>query len=254
MTQGSRFIKGARTLGSGFRILLSRPALWPWAAVPSLVFLALEAACIWGAIQRAAPWIEARVLSGEVFGHPIANRVAATGLSAIAVLLSAVLGWFLAALLTPMLSAPALERLVHGTTVSLGRAAPPPLGFWREFACGLRAWLFATLLVLPLMLLLTLLGMVVPGAAVVTVPLKILVSAFGLAWGLLDYPLTLRGMGARERSRRMRQHVPEVLGFATAFSLLFWLPCCGIVLLPVAVMASTVLVSDWESDAKIAVR
>jgi hypothetical protein len=35
-----------------------------------------------------------------------------------------------------------------------------------------------------------------------------------------------------------------VIGFGTAFALLFWLPCCGIVMLPVGVAAATRLV--WE--------
>ena len=77
-------------------------------------------------------------------------------------------------------------------------------------------------------------------------PLKLLLGALGVAWGLFDYPLTLRGIGARQRLRFMSQHFAVVLGFGSAFSLVFWLPCFGLLMLPVGVAAATQLY--WEIE------
>ena len=63
---------------------------------------------------------------------------------------------------------------------------------------------------------------------------------------LFDYPLTLRGIGSRERFRFMSRHFSVVLGFGCAFSLVFWLPCLGILMLPVGAAAATQLY--WEIE------
>jgi uncharacterized protein involved in cysteine biosynthesis len=91
-----------------------------------------------------------------------------------------------------------------------------------------------------------LLELFVPPLAVVITPLKLLLGALGVAWGLFDYPLTLRGIGARQRFAFMKRHFTVVLGFGSAFSLLFWLPCVGLLMLPVGVAAATRLY--WEIE------
>ncbi|HYP86774.1 MAG TPA: hypothetical protein VEQ59_01435, partial [Polyangiaceae bacterium] len=77
-------------------------------------------------------------------------------------------------------------------------------------------------------------------------PLKLLIGALGVAWGLFDYPLTLRGVGALQRLAFVRRHFSAVLGFGVAFSLVFWLPCFGILMLPVGAAAATRLY--WQIE------
>jgi uncharacterized protein involved in cysteine biosynthesis len=144
-------------------------------------------------------------------------------------------------------SAPALERIVTITERDLRVPPRAKLGFLAEFWCGFRSLLMCSAVTLPLLLALTLLEMLLPPAAAVATPLKLLLAALGLAWGLFDYPLTLRGIGARERFAFMRRHFSVVLGFGAAFSLLFTLPCCALVMLPVGVAAATRLY--WEIRA-----
>jgi uncharacterized protein involved in cysteine biosynthesis len=64
-----------------------------------------------------------------------------------------------------------------------------------------------------------------------------------VAWSLFDYPLTLRGIGFRQRLAIVRDNLGCSLGFGAAFALIFWLPFCGIALLPVGVAAATQLLS-----------
>jgi uncharacterized protein involved in cysteine biosynthesis len=76
------------------------------------------------------------------------------------------------------------------------------------------------------------------------VPLKLLLTALLVALGLFDYPLTLRGVPFGERLRLLRQYPAVALGFGGTFALLFWVSCCGVVLLPVGAAAATLVVTE----------
>jgi CysZ protein len=235
------FWRGFTVPFSSARRLLGLPRAWPWSAVPALVFVALEIAFISLSWRFLRPWVSQQL--AHVGWLPGAL---ALGASWLATALAVVLGWLFAMFLAPVLSAPALERVVALIEVELRAPARAPLGFVAEFYCGARA-LFSSLAVsLPLVLVLSLLELLLPPVVVVTFPLKLLVGALGVAWGLFDYPLTLRGIGARQRFRFMMRNFPVVLGFGCAFSLLFWLPCLGVVMLPVGAAAATQLY--WEIE------
>jgi uncharacterized protein involved in cysteine biosynthesis len=214
--------------------LLGTPSAWPFMLVPSLVFLLLEATFVALAWEFLKPWVSASLAGSGELAH-VGGTVAAWA----SVLLSAALGWLLSAFLAPTLSAPALERIVGIVETDLTAPSRAPLGFFAEFGCGVRSLLLSSALTLPVVIGLTLLELVAPPLAVVVTPLKLLLGALGVAWGLFDYPLTLRGVGARERFAFMGRHFPVVLGFGAAFSLVFWLPCFGILMLPVGVAAAT---------------
>jgi len=230
------FWQGFSALFAGARSLVRLTRTWPHALVPAAVFLVLEAAFVAVALQFLQPWVQGR-LSGDGWLQTHGALLA----SWVAVFVLAALGWLLSAMLTPVLSAPALERIVTIVEEDLRAPARKALGFFSELWCGLRSVLLSAAFTVPVLLGLTLLELVFAPVAVVTTPLKLLIGAFGVAWGLFDYPLTLRGVGARQRLGFMRRHASVVLGFGTAFALLFWLPCCGTLMLPVGVVAATSL-------------
>lgn len=235
---GLGFWRGFSTMFAALRGLTRLPAAWPYALVPTFVFALLEAGAIAVSVRYLQPWVEAWLGGGgalQTFG--------AQALSWISVLLCAVLGWIVAAFLTPPLSAPALERIVTLVERQLGLPERKSLGFIAEFWCGARSLLLGGVVTLPIVLVLTLLELFVPALSVVTTPLKLTIGALGLAWGLFDYPLTLRGIGARSRLALMRRNITTVFGFGVAFALLFWAPCCGVVMLPVGVAAATSLLA-----------
>jgi uncharacterized protein involved in cysteine biosynthesis len=148
-------------------------------------------------------------------------------------------GWFVAAALAAPLSAPALERIVEAVERQLGAPPRVPLGWFRELACGFRSLFGALLLAGPLLVVVWALEVFVPVLAPITIPAHVIVTSLLVAWGLFDYPLTLRGVGFRERLRLVGENFACVLGFGLAFALLFWLPCCGVALLPVGAAAAT---------------
>jgi uncharacterized protein involved in cysteine biosynthesis len=223
------------------RQLLGLPRAWPLMLVPLLMFGLVEAIVVGVSWRFLKPWAYA-----ELSGGGSLQELGATAASWISVLFAGVLGWFVAGLLAPALSAPALERVVGITEQDLAVPARAPLGFLAEFWCGFRSLLVSSAVSIPLVVALTLLEMIVPAVALVATPLKLLLASLGVAWGLFDYPLTLRGVGARARFAFMRRHFSVVLGFGAAFSLLFWLPCFGIAMLPVGVAAATRLY--WEIE------
>jgi uncharacterized protein involved in cysteine biosynthesis len=235
------FWRGFRAPFSAARRLLGLPQAWPWSAVPALVFLLLEVGFISASWRYLRPWAGEQLT--RVGWLPDA---VALGASWLVTALAVLLGWLFSMFLAPVLSAPALERIVGLTELELHAPARAPLGFFAEFWCGARALLSSLVVTLSLVLAFSLLELLVPPSVVVILPLKLLLGAWGVAWGLFDYPLTLRGIGARQRARFMIRHFTVVLGFGSAFSLVFWLPCFGVVMLPVGVAAATQLY--WEIE------
>jgi CysZ protein len=232
------FFAGASALAFGFRFLARRPGLWPAALVPAAIASALAALGVWAALALLVPHLTSALPpASSWYGRAAARAVAwgvGLGVAAFAV--------FLAVALAPPLSGPALERIVAAQEGELGAPPRSPLGWFSEMVCGARAAVFGALFVVPAELLLWVADLVVPGAAFVTPPLKVLVAGFGISWNLIDYSLTLRGVRMRERFALVRQNWRAVLGFGVAFAALFWVPCCGLLLLGVGVAAGTRLV------------
>ncbi|MFZ5897565.1 MAG: EI24 domain-containing protein [Myxococcota bacterium] len=232
------FWLGFRTLFTAFTRLTRLRRVYPYALVPALVFVALEAVFALLSTRVLSPWVRA-----ELAGQAAWQNVGATAVAWLSVAIGCIFGWFLAALLTPPLSAPALERIVALVEADLGMAPRRSLGLVHEFLCGLRASALGLALFVPPVFLLTVLELIAPPVAVVTTPVKLALGALGVSWSLLDYPLTLRGTRARARLAFVRDNAASVLGFGCAFALCFWLPCCGILLLPVGVAGATELLA-----------
>jgi CysZ protein len=166
-------------------------------------------------------------------------------LSHLGALLAAVGAVLLSLVLAPSLSAPALERIVAVVEDDLGVPPRPRLGWLAEVGCGFRALAAGAMFAVPVGATLWFVDILFPAAAVVTTPLKFLATATMVAWNLIDYPLTLRGMRVRERLALVRGEWSSFLGFGLGFAAAFWIPCCGILLLPVGVVAATEVTSIW---------
>ncbi|HET6332640.1 MAG TPA: EI24 domain-containing protein [Polyangiales bacterium] len=228
------FIDGVFAIVRGVRFVWTTPTAWPLAAVPIAVCTILCALSIAGSIHYV-PRLMAAVWPGL---ESSLGGFGAGFLRFVGILLGALLGVFAATFVTPPLSAPALERLVLLRERTLGVAPRPAAGLFREFWCALQAQLVALAIGGPLLALLWLITLAAPPAAVVTVPLKFVVLALSVAWSLLDYPLSLRGVPLGERLRMMRAQSPRVLGFGLSIALLFTVPLLPLVLLPAAVAAA----------------
>lgn len=231
---GFRGAFGSVFAGVGF--LLRTPAALPYAAVPPAVLFVLATLAAATALWVVQPWVLEQLAPAD---PTWLSRVGATAASWAAAAATVALGFVLSLALTPPLSGPALERIVTLVEEELGVPARPPTSFLQEMWCGVRAQAFAAMFVVPTVATLWLVELVFPPSAVVVVPAKIGVASLGLAWNLLDYPLTLRGVRMRERFRFLVAHRREALGFGLAFAALFWVPCFNVLMLPVGVVAAT---------------
>ena len=239
--RGPGFTTGARALFSGAGYMLHTPQTWPYACVPALLLMLLLGAAGWSTTRWVFPAIQAALPAGESTAGQVL-WVGTSGLLALGVFL---VGASLAFALTPPLSGPALERIVALRERSLAVPERPPLGVLAEIWCGFRAQVFVLIGVVPVLVVLWLVELALPPLVVVTVPLKLIVTSLALAWNLLDYPLTLRGVRMRERYLLFTRFKSACLGFGAAFALLFWIPCgCQIVLLPIGAAAATEL--GWQ--------
>lgn len=232
------FFYGARTLVSAFGRVVRAPGTWPYVLIPTLVFGVLCTLSISLVFLFARPALD-RALQGLTsvgWLHEILLWVSLAG--------SALLGVLVALLLTTPLSAPALEHLVRRTEAELGVPERASLGFFREMACGLRAQIAPLAWTVPAWFLLLGLDAIAPFLAPLTVTVRALLAAFGVAWALIDYPLTLRGVPVRTRFALLRRAPGALLGFGGAFALLFWVPGCGLVFLGVGVVGATELLAS----------
>ena len=234
-TKPAGFLGGFTALLTAVGWLLKRPAKLPYALVPVLVVMVLEVLALAFGVWLVRPWTTE--LIGETHTALGSWSRAAAGWASVGAV--AVLGWLLAVPLAPALSAPALERLVDAVERDLGVPARAPIGWLSEVSCGFRAMAAALVFGLPVLMVLWALGWLVPVLLPVATALELLAGAWIVAWGLFDYPLTLRGVGVRQRLGLLRRHPAPVLGFGMACTLAFGLACCGILLLPVGVVAAT---------------
>lgn len=232
---------GARALVDGFRFIAGHPACWPWAMVPGAIVALLSALLVWLSFGELGPWLSEWLLPDAGTWYAQGAKVAIRWLAS---LLAAYLAVLTSIVLAPSLSAPALEHLIRTQEAALEIPARPAQGFFHELGCGLQSQLFALAVTVPFALSSWLLGVLVPVLAPVVLALQVLVGSLAVAWNLLDYPLTLRGVPLGRRLALLGGNASAVIGFGVAFAVLFSVPGAAVALLPVGVVAATRL--TWQ--------
>ena len=227
---------GVGTLFSAWRRLAATPSSWPFVLAPAVLFLLLSVSFIYLILEHG------RGVLLDALGSFTSRAWLKETLGWLGVALSSSLALLLALVLATPLSAPALEQLVSRTEAELGAAPRPKIGFFAEIWCGIRAQAAPLALTLPAWLVLFLLDVLVPILAPLTLILRALIAGLGIAWTLIDYPLTLRGVPIRKRLALFRRAPLAVLGLGAAFQLLFLIPGCGLFCLGFGVVAATELI------------
>lgn len=233
--------------GTGF--LMRSPKCWPYAAVPLVVVIVFSGVFGWAVVHWVQPWAEG------LFGPAGDTAWWSSALSWLATVIAITAGLFLAYVLASPLSAPALEKLVESREGELGAPGRVARGFLWELSAGFRATIAALAFTAPLWILIWIIELAIPAVAPLTLLAKVLITAAAVSWTLLDYPLTLRGIPLRQRLRLWRRRPGLVAGFGVAFAALFWIPCFGLLMLPVGVVAATevswrLLLAQWDETGK----
>jgi CysZ protein len=233
------FFTGAGAFFEGVGFVVGTPRTWPRAMVPMATALVLVGGL--GAAGVLGATAYAHHALGDGFGAGLLGVL----LAAAAIVLAVVIGVSLA----QPLSGWALDGLVRDQDRSLGLPPAPEQPMGRAALRSLASALLAIVAGLPVIVLLTLLGWLVPPAAFVTLPLKIVVASMLLAWDMLDYPLGLRGIGIGARIGWCTRHFGAVLGFGLAAMVVFVVPGLGLLALPCGVAGAARLVARTAPSA-----
>lgn len=241
-------MQGLRAFAGGISFVVATPSVWAYSLVPLLLMLILTAVLgvfgVWGAWLAASQLVgDPATVWGQAGGWLLRLVLALLGLCA---------AWLAALVLAQPLSAFALEHIARAQERALTGQAPPPLTAARALLLSLRVAVVTGVLGLPPLLALALVGLFVPPAAAVTVPLGFLGGAWLLAWNFVDYPLGLRGVGVRGRLRWVGAHFEAFTAFGLAWATLLLVPGVFLLVLPMGVAGATRLVvaSDPESGPR----
>ncbi len=227
---------GAFLGGVGF--VVTTPGVWLYALVPVTVLLLLACGgCVGGAVGA---W--------ETVFHFIDREAGAWKqvegwlLTVLLAVLFIVLGLLAALALAQPLSGFALDAISHAQEKALtGRASPKApilVSAWNALRVGLISFLLGA----PVLVILTVVGFLFPPALIVTIPLKIVVCGWMLAWDFVDYPLTMRDMGVGARVGWVFRHFAAFTAFGVMWALLVVVPGLVLLLLPMGVAGATQLV------------
>ncbi len=240
-----RILTGLSLPLRAIRLIMSTPALWGWAILPALINIVLFV------ITFGALIFNAGRLLNRLWGRPevaVWYEWLFLGLwhlsYAAMIVLSAVLAYFVVLLLAGVVGSPAQEKLSQETERALTGAVadargPEPvwLGVVRAIATSLLT-LIIYLLTMACLLTLHLIPLVGNLAYAV---LGTLVSFFFLAIEYSEGTLDRRGHLYRERLRTLRQN-PDLSGsFGAGLTVLLFIPVLNLVVMPIAVVAGTML-------------
>jgi CysZ protein len=222
----------------GIGFVLTTPRLWGLAVIPAVVLVLLFggflALCIWGAASFDA----------TLFGHDRGTwgAVGYWTLLVFLIFIGILIALLLALAFAEPLSGFALERISRAQTEAITGTHPKLPSLFASIWLSLCAVLFAVALGGSALVVLFVVNVFYPPAVVVTVPLKVLVCSWMLAWDLLDYPLGLRGMGLWKRLKWVIRHFGAFTLFGFLWASMAVIPGVVLVLLPMGVAGATQMV------------
>ena len=245
--QALSFFSGVKAVFGGLGFVVSTPSAWGWASIPVLV-----ATVIFGGLGALTIWLGTDLAHRLLWdaGDGTGTVVAIWALRVLFWAVGLVVAFVVAMSLAQPISGFALERIARKQETALGGRTWPDQPFVASTIRSLQVSLTALLVGLPILALLAVITFLVPPIAVVTVPLKFVVTGVLAAYDLLDYPLSIRGQGVSARVAFMKAHFSAVLGFGCAVAALLLIPGFGLFLLPFGVAGAARMVAQRDANAQ----
>lgn len=238
------FLDGMRSLFSGFGFVLTTPGVWHLCLIPMVIALVLAGALSSVALTYVPPLVESwmGVSDSAAYGALVwVVQFAATAAAVIAALL-------VSAGSAQTLAGPALEALVRRRERALGLPERAPTPFVLDIVRSLKSALLPFVVATPIIVVLFVIEIAFAPAAVVTIPLKVLVTTLAMGWDICDYPLSVRGMPIGERMSFIRVNLIAVVGFSVGLVLIALIPCGLLLALPAGVAGATHLIHRIEGS------
>lgn len=240
-TGSADFLKGVGAPFRGIGEIASRPGLWPFAIMPTVLLGALLAS---GGSLATLLYNYLVARAGGLAAHGTAGSIGLWFTKALIILALAVVVLVVSFVFVPALSAPFMDRIA--AKLDARKLAEPPLlvGAWRSIRVALAGiFVFGV----PQLFL--------AAMSVIFSPLSWLfgavawvLSAVALAYDALDWPLARRGLGVRARLAWMGEHKRIVAGLGLGVWLLSIVPGLSIVLLAGIVAGGVALVNHIEGS------
>ncbi len=258
------FREGMLLLAEGAGFLRRQPRLWPLALLPVLLALLFVGGTVWAFWQRLdwihgtlAGWLPALEASAWWSWLWVAPGLALFWLIGwLAVLLAFGVSLVAGLLLANLVAAPFLDQLSQRVEeLATGRAETESGGLsglametLRSFGAELQRLGFLG----GLWILLSLAGVVVPGAQLITAPVLVAVTVLFLPLDYCGFALDRRQVPFRERRRWVLDQLPLMIGFGGVAFLACFVPGLNLLIWPALVTAGTLLVvrrkPSGESD------
>lgn len=245
---------GVMLIADGATLLARERGLWPLASLPVLlavVSVGAASALFWVQLdwihQALTSWLPAlEATSWWSWAWVGPARVLLWLIGWIEVVIAFGVAMVAALLLANLAAAPFLdqlsqrvERLATGGVVSSGAGIASIAG---ETLSSFGAELQRLLFLAGLWLVISLAGLVVPGAQLVAGPALAVVTLLFLPLDYCGFALDRRRVGFRDRRRWLRAHLPTMLGFGGVAFLACLVPGLNLLIWPVMVSAGTLLV------------
>jgi CysZ protein len=237
---------GLEAFGGGIAFVFTTPRVWGYAAVPMTMLLVL--AC---GLTGLAVW-GSNHLSTSLFGQdPGAWGRFGWWLLTISLTLLGIVAAALVALsVAQPLSGWALESISHAQEVALTGHAAPKTSFLANLISTAKAVAVALMIGGTLLIVLFLISFFFPPAAIVTVPLKVVVCGWMLAWDFIDYPLAMRGVGLERRFAWVGRNFGAFTLFGVMWATFLVVPGVVLLVLPMGVAGATHLVIADERASR----
>ena len=247
-------IDGLRLPLEGARLLLRERSLWAPSAVPiGLSVLAMTFAVsmlviysgelyawatLWMPVLEASEWYAWLWIGPAKVALRVVGAVLFLAISGISLLA--------AFLVANVLASPFLDVLSYRVErIELGDVIEPEstglLGSVSDVARSLREELRKTFFFLSVVGVLSLFGLLIPGAQILTGPAIVGFAIFFLPLDYASYTLDRRRLTFREKQRWLGSNKPAVVGFGAAAFLTCTVPGLNLVALPVLVVGGTLL-------------
>lgn len=265
---GEGALAGFALLFEGFRWLCRERSLWALAVIPlgfsilavgiALTLVFVYASELYGVITQGLmqvwPVAEVDAWYQWLWLGPV--KLFFWLLSWLVFALSATLALILGLLLANLAAAPFLdalswrvERLFHGNVIEPESAGLA--GLMRDVGRSLSSEAQRTVFFLIIWVVLIGIGFVIPGAHLVTGPLMIGITIVFLPLEFSGYVLDRRQVPFRERRRWIQSDWPRMLGFGSAAFLACLVPVVNLAIVPVLVVAGTLLALRGPPDAEL---
>jgi CysZ protein len=232
------WFSGLEAFSGGIGFVIGTPRVWGYALVP-VGMLVLLSCGLMGLAIWASHHVGHRVIApdvgawGEIVRWTLMIALDLVGVAAAALL---------ALSLAQPLSGFALEAIAHAQEIALTGTAEPKTSFVAALVSTTKAVVLALLVGGTVLAILFVISFFFPPAAVVTVPLKLLVCGWMLAWDFIDYPLAMRGVGLEGRFAWVGRNFGAFTLLGVLWALLLVVPGVQLLILPMGVAGATRLV------------